>query len=112
MDEVAVYTGVFDFPCKKYADFALPAGEYLALRVVIGAGGGANWWCVLFPPLCFVNAGAAPAEGPGMEDVLPEESYEVIQTEPEGDVTVRFKIVEFVQEVWRRVKTSWKAWFG
>ena len=40
------------FPTKEYEDFALPAGEYTALRVVIGEGAGQNWWCVAFPPLC------------------------------------------------------------
>ena len=45
------------FPTKKYENFALPAGEYTALRVVIGEGEGQNWWCVAFPPLCL---GAAP----------------------------------------------------
>jgi len=45
----------FPFPTKHYGAFILPAGEYEAVRVVIGSGGGANWWCVLFPPLCFVD---------------------------------------------------------
>ena len=40
------------FPTRQYEGFALPAGEYDALRVVIGEGGGRNWWCVVFPPLC------------------------------------------------------------
>ncbi|MGE5576380.1 MAG: stage II sporulation protein R [Syntrophothermus sp.] len=47
--------GVFPFPAKAYGVAVLPAGNYEALRVVIGAGQGKNWWCVLFPPLCFVN---------------------------------------------------------
>ena len=41
-----------DFPTKEYDGFTLPAGEYLALRVIIGEGKGQNWWCVVFPPLC------------------------------------------------------------
>ncbi|MDD4239246.1 MAG: stage II sporulation protein R [Desulfotomaculaceae bacterium] len=45
----------FPFPTKHYGAFILPAGEYEAVRVVIGSGGGTNWWCVLFPPLCFVD---------------------------------------------------------
>lgn len=45
-----------EFPEKEYDGFALPAGEYLALRVVIGAGQGRNWWCVVFPPLCTAAA--------------------------------------------------------
>lgn len=46
-------TGRFDFPDRAYGDVDLPAGTYEALRVEIGAAKGANWWCVLFPPLCF-----------------------------------------------------------
>lgn len=52
---VNVELGSFPFPTKHYGPFVLPAGDYEAVRVVIGAGGGANWWCVLFPPLCFVD---------------------------------------------------------
>ncbi|OPY56719.1 MAG: Stage II sporulation protein R (spore_II_R) [Pelotomaculum sp. PtaU1.Bin035] len=45
----------FTFPTKHYGPFVLPAGDYEAVRVIIGSGGGTNWWCVLFPPLCFVD---------------------------------------------------------
>jgi len=41
-----------DFPTRKYKEIVLPAGRYLALKVIIGEGEGANWWCVLFPPIC------------------------------------------------------------
>ena len=43
------------FPTKDYDGFSLPAGEYLALRVLIGEAAGQNWWCVVYPPLCFVS---------------------------------------------------------
>ncbi|MEW6448495.1 MAG: stage II sporulation protein R [Bacillota bacterium] len=52
---VRVYHGRFDFPERTYGDLTLPAGEYEAVRLVLGAGKGQNWWCVLFPPLCMVN---------------------------------------------------------
>lgn len=45
-----------EFPTRSYGNLILPAGEYDALRIVLGAGEGKNWWCVLFPPLCFVDA--------------------------------------------------------
>ncbi|HAU31720.1 MAG: Stage II sporulation protein R [Desulfotomaculum sp. 46_296] len=58
---VAVKTGAFMFPAKRYQgqmyDFTLPAGNYEALRINLGRGEGANWWCVLFPPLCFIDPG-------------------------------------------------------
>lgn len=47
--------GCFQFPTKSYGSIVLPAGEYEAVRILIGNAEGANWWCVLFPPLCFVN---------------------------------------------------------
>lgn len=47
--------GHFPFPTKSYGSLVLPAGDYEALRIVIGEGQGSNWWCVLFPPLCFVD---------------------------------------------------------
>lgn len=50
---VACEAGVFDFPDRRYGDTLLPAGRYRALRVVIGAGEGHNWWCVLYPDLCY-----------------------------------------------------------
>lgn len=50
----AVY-GVFDFPTRTYTFATLPAGRYRALRVYLGQGTGANWWCVLYPPLCFIT---------------------------------------------------------
>ena len=68
-----------EFPTKDYDGFSLPAGKYLALRVIIGQGAGQNWWCVVFPPLCtaaacqWQDAGQSPrpytaaiGEGPAM----------------------------------------------
>jgi stage II sporulation protein R len=52
---VEVYFGMENFPTRKYGEIVLPAGEYEALLVTIGEGKGQNWWCVMFPPLCFVE---------------------------------------------------------
>lgn len=52
---VEVKLGNFLFPTKHYGPFLLPAGDYESVQVVLGDGSGANWWCVLFPPLCFVD---------------------------------------------------------
>ena len=52
---VSVELGNFEFPTKTYGDISLPSGFYDALRVKIGSASGKNWWCVMFPPLCFVD---------------------------------------------------------
>lgn len=96
--------GSFPFPTKMYGDVTLPAGEYQALRIVIGKGEGANWWCVLFPPLCFVDAshGTVPdSVKQDLKNVLTDEEYRIITTaDSDGDipVKVKFKVVEFFQD--------------
>ena len=52
---VTTQVGTFDFPARIYGDLLVPAGEYRALRVVIGEGEGHNWWCVLYPSLCVLD---------------------------------------------------------
>ncbi|MDA8227302.1 MAG: stage II sporulation protein R [Desulfitobacterium hafniense] len=68
--EVQTEYGKAIFPTKSYGSLVLPAGEYEAVRVLIGKAEGSNWWCVLFPPLCFVDiehSTAVPVDGkPGV----------------------------------------------
>lgn len=52
LGDVSVTLGEEYYPARDYPTFSLPAGKYLSLRVVMGAGAGKNWWCVVFPPLC------------------------------------------------------------
>ena len=75
------------FPTKEYDGFALPAGEYLALRILIGEGAGQNWWCVVFPSLCLP---AATQEEALL--TLPEGERQVV--EGGRDVQVKLKAVE------------------
>ena len=85
------------FPTKEYDGFALPAGNYTALRVVIGEGEGQNWWCVLYPNLCFLDAVSAvvPEEGKQkLEQVLTEEEYR--QVTAGGKFEIRFKLPELL----------------
>lgn len=102
--DVKVMLGSYPFPTKSYGDVTLPAGNYQALRVVIGKGAGANWWCVLFPPLCFVDAthGTVPdSVKEDLKNVLTEDEYSIItsaDTESDIPVKIRFKVVEFFQE--------------
>ncbi|CAM4282554.1 stage II sporulation protein R [Paenibacillus typhae] len=62
-----VELGVVPFPTKLYGGTVYPAGEYEAVRITLGAGKGQNWWCVLFPPLCFIDAGSGDAAAKGTE---------------------------------------------
>lgn len=93
-----------NFPTKKYGDIILPAGEYESLKVVIGEGEGKNWWCVMFPPLCFVDIthGTVPEESKEeLKNVLTEEEYDLVslsQNETDIPVKVKFKIVEWWQK--------------
>ncbi len=79
------------FPTKRYDGFALPAGEYRALRVVIGAGEGHNWWCVVFPTLC-VSA-ASDWQETAVSGGLSEDDVALMSGEDEGYV-LRFKCLE------------------
>lgn len=79
------------FPTKEYDGFALPAGNYLALRILIGAGRGQNWWCVVFPPLCTAVSSDIPASA--LTAGLSEEEVQLITEENEGYV-LKFKSLE------------------
>ena len=68
---VRAQLGIFPFPTKAYGDVVYPAGSYEALRIVIGKGTGANWWCVMFPPLCFVDVSGGVAKRPAEEAKRP-----------------------------------------
>ena len=85
------------FPTRSYEGFSLPAGEYLALRVLIGDAAGRNWWCVVFPPLCTVAAAEFPemAENAGFSD---EEI--ALMTEESAGYVVKFKLLELFQELY------------
>ncbi len=82
----SITTEIFDE--RHYGSFALPSGKYTALRVVIGSGGGHNWWCVVFPPLCL---SAALEKDQDVLAVLSDEEVELIS----GDgCAIKFKILE------------------
>ena len=85
------------FPTKEYEDFALPAGNYRALRVVIGEGDGQNWWCVVFPPLCLGSVTESTAETAAAGGFDPDQ-ISLITGESEGYV-VKFKVLEWVEEL-------------
>ncbi|MEG1311361.1 MAG: stage II sporulation protein R [Romboutsia sp.] len=94
-----------NFPTKQYSNIVLPAGEYKALKIVIGQGQGKNWWCVMFPPLCFVNEENGvidKATDKKLKKVLTKEEYELITQRDKNEtsrVEVKFKIVEILDKL-------------
>ena len=92
-DTVRVFFTDMAFPVCEYGGVTLPAGEYRALRVVIGAGEGHNWWCMLFPSLCLPCG-----QGVSMEDTLSPAQQDAVSRE---GITVRFKLVEWLREAMR-----------
>ena len=96
---VNVEVGNFSFPSKRYGDITLPPGYYDALRIKIGKAEGQNWWCVMFPPLCFVDvtSGVVPDESKEiMKENLSKEEFDLI-SKNSNEVKVKFKIVEVLQ---------------
>lgn len=62
--DAQIMLGSFPFPEREYSGKVYPAGEYRALRIVLGSGGGRNWWCILFPPLCLIDEGCSETTAP------------------------------------------------
>lgn len=93
---VTVEIGNYEFPTKHYGDITLPSGYYDALRVKIGDACGHNWWCVMFPPLCFVDvtSGIVPESSKDqLKENMSSEDYSIISND--NSVTeFKFKIVE------------------
>jgi stage II sporulation protein R len=107
--------GKVSFPTKLYGQFLYPAGEYEAILITLGEGKGANWWCVLFPPLCFLDFSNGVAVSEGFEEgekkgeVKAEEiaadtdsekeTAPVYTEEDEEPVEVKF----FLAEIWEKI---------
>ena len=90
------------FPTKKYTDFALPAGNYTALRIVVGEGKGENWWCVAFPPLCLGSVSETVDEAAAAGSFTPEQVSLI--TGESGGYVVKFKAME----LWEEFKKMWE----
>lgn len=93
--------GKFSFPQKTYKSMTLPSGDYYGVRIMLGSGEGHNWWCVMYPPLCF-NEGEEVSLSRESEKILREkldaDTYDII-TKKNNEVVVKFKVVELVQEI-------------
>lgn len=95
---VRVSLGKSDFPKREYGDMILPAGTYTALTVEIGEGKGDNWWCVMFPPLCFADESYITPDHENREiliDSLGRDTYEMVT---DKKITVKFKLYEVIKK--------------
>ncbi len=97
---VKVYVTEEEFPAKTYGDLTFPEGNYQALRVDIGKAEGQNWWCVMFPPLCFVDESMAVVDEEGKEmlkENLTKEEYEALFAN--GQIEEKSKMVEWIKNL-------------
>lgn len=85
------------FPTKEYEDFSLPAGNYTALRVTIGAGEGQNWWCVAFPPLCLGAASESVEQSVAAGRFTPDQA--ALITGDGGGYVLKFKGMELLGQL-------------
>lgn len=92
-----------NFPTKSYSNITLPCGNYTAVRIKIGEANGKNWWCVMYPPLCFADGivtipEAAKAQ---LKSTLSDDEYNLITKTQKGTIPVeiRFKIIEIFQNI-------------
>lgn len=98
---VTVEIGNFEFPTKTYGDISFPAGNYDALRVKIGNANGRNWWCVMFPPLCFVDVSTGIVPETSKEELkenLSDENYNLVSQSDNYDVKLKLKILELFEQ--------------
>lgn len=104
----SVELAIVDFPTKIYGSKRYPAGDYEALRVVLGNGKGENWWCVLFPPLCFVDltTSVTVKEQPVQAESYQNNSYDA---ESSGDLEIEKR--SFIWDGLKKVGVFFKSLF-
>lgn len=92
------------FPTKTYGDFTFPPGNYRALRITLGEAEGKNWWCVMYPPLCFVDAsyGTVPEGSKNqLKGLLTDETYDSIQ-DTEKPIKIGFRLFPFLNNLFSK----------
>lgn len=101
-----VQYGKFAFPEKTYKSMILPAGDYYGVRIVLGEGKGHNWWCVMYPPLCFREGQEVQLSKESekiLREKLDKDTYDII-TKKDDKVVVKFKIVELIQNIKQKMR--------
>jgi stage II sporulation protein R len=97
--DVTVELGNFYFPTKYYGNISMPAGNYDAIRIKIGEANGQNWWCSLFPSLCFTDVSNGTIDKKADENLqknLNSEEYSLI-TDTSPKIKIKFKILELLK---------------
>ncbi len=111
--EVVTMLSHENFPVKSYANITLPQGNYEAYRIIIGSGEGHNWWCVMFPPLCFTDITkgevAYKETEKEMKQVLTPEEYKLVNnsetnTIDDEKMVVKFKFAEITKELYKKIQ--------
>ncbi len=90
------------FPLKVYGDLSLPPGEYEAVRVELGSAAGQNWWCIMFPPLCFVDATYSIVPDSSKEQLkylLTDEEYDAVFSKDKTKIKVKLKILSWLEDL-------------
>lgn len=87
------------FETRVYGDYTFPAGEYTALKVILGEGKGKNWWCVMFPPLCVPAADSVDTNGTAT-DYLTESGEKIVSSG--NKFVVKFKLLEIYEELYEK----------
>ncbi|MEH7481962.1 stage II sporulation protein R [Neobacillus drentensis] len=106
---VKVEFGKVQFPTKLYGQFLYPAGEYQAILITLGSGEGANWWCVLYPPLCFLDFSNGVAVSDGFEGEKKAKAKTVRPATAKSEEKVeKAKTVATVEKVKEEVKEEIK----
>ena len=96
-EPVTARLGWEPFPRRDYESFSLPAGTYRALRVILGAGEGHNWWCVAFPALC-LPAGTEELREEAAQAGMTEQQI-ALMTEESQSVTLKFRLLDWLAEI-------------
>lgn len=94
--------GTVDFPEKQYGSYTFPGGSYKALQITLGEGEGHNWWCVMYPNMCFAGSVYEVVEEDAereLKAVLTPEEYEELMAQ--SQISVKFKYWEKIKEWWK-----------
>ena len=90
-----------NFPEKQYGSIILTQGNYEGFRVIIGNGNGHNWWCVMFPPLCFIDVTKGKVEDDESRQKLDDEILKDHKENKEDEIKIKFKVAEEIKKIFK-----------